>query len=312
LFRGFTISTTNDIIIISNRYDSIFDKKGAVIDMVERKAWRLNGYLGVLLIGVLAGTGVYFMFQNQFTMGVPILVVALILLSGITVVQPNQAEVITFFGKYLGTVRDSGLWMVVPFSLRKKVSLRVRNFNSAKLKVNDVNGNPIEIASVIVFKVIDSAKALFEVDNYEQFVEIQSETALRHVASKYPYDNFDEEGYSLRGNTEEIAKGLASELQERLGVAGVEVVEARLTHLAYSPEIASAMLQRQQADAIISARKKIVEGAVGMVQMAIEQLQKDGVIELDDERKATMINNLLVSVVSDRSTHPVINLGSIY
>jgi regulator of protease activity HflC (stomatin/prohibitin superfamily) len=308
----FIKSTINDIIIISNRYDSISDKKGAVIDMVERKAWRLNGYLGVLLIGVLAGTGVYFMFQNQFTMGVPILVVALILLSGITVVQPNQAEVITFFGKYLGTVRDSGLWMVVPFSLRKKVSLRVRNFNSAKLKVNDVNGNPIEIASVIVFKVIDSAKALFEVDNYEQFVEIQSETALRHVASKYPYDNFDEEGYSLRGNTEEIAKGLASELQERLGVAGVEVVEARLTHLAYSPEIASAMLQRQQADAIISARKKIVEGAVGMVQMAIEQLQKDGVIELDDERKATMINNLLVSVVSDRSTHPVINLGSIY
>jgi regulator of protease activity HflC (stomatin/prohibitin superfamily) len=283
-----------------------------VIDMVERKAWRLNGYVGVLLIAVLLGTGVYLLVQNQFTMAVPILVVAVILSSGITVIQPNQAEVITFFGKYLGTVRDSGLWMVVPFSLRKKVSLRVRNFNSARLKVNDVNGNPIEIASVIVFRVIDSAKALFDVDNYEQFVEIQSETALRHVASKYPYDNFDEEGYSLRGNTEEIAKGLATELQERLGVAGVEVMEARLTHLAYSPEIASAMLQRQQADAIISARKKIVEGAVGMVQMAIEQLQRDGVIELDDERKAAMINNLLVAVVSDRSTHPVVNLGSIY
>jgi regulator of protease activity HflC (stomatin/prohibitin superfamily) len=280
--------------------------------MVERKAWKLNGYLGVLLIAVLLGAGVYLLVQNQITVAVPILVVAFILSTGITVVQPNQAEVVTFFGKYLGTVRDSGLWMVVPFSLRKKVSLRVRNFNSAKLKVNDVNGNPIEIASVIVFRVIDSAKALFDVDNYEQFVEIQSETALRHVASKYPYDNFDEEGYSLRGNTEEIAKGLAAELQERLGVAGVEVMEARLTHLAYSPEIASAMLQRQQADAIISARKKIVEGAVGMVQMAIEQLQRDGVIELDDERKAAMINNLLVAVVSDRSTHPVINLGSIY
>jgi regulator of protease activity HflC (stomatin/prohibitin superfamily) len=280
--------------------------------MVERKAWRLNGYLGVLLIAVLLGVGVYLLVQNQITVAVPILVVAFILSSGITVVQPNQAEVVTFFGKYLGTVRDSGLWMVVPFSLRKKVSLRVRNFNSAKLKVNDVNGNPIEIASVIVFRVIDSAKALFDVDNYEQFVEIQSETALRHVASKYPYDNFDEDGYSLRGNTEEIAKGLAAELQERLDVAGVEVMEARLTHLAYSPEIASAMLQRQQADAIISARKKIVEGAVGMVQMAIEQLQRDGVIELDDERKAAMINNLLVAVVSDRSTHPVINLGSIY
>lgn len=202
--------------------------------------------------------------------------------------------------------------MTIPFSDRKKVSLRVRNFNSARLKVNDVEGNPVEIAAVIVFRVVDSAKALFQVDNYNSFVEIQSESALRHVASKYPYDLFEETGYSLRGNAEEVAAELTEELQHRLSVAGVEVMEARLTHLAYATEIASAMLQRQQAAAIVAAREKIVEGAVSMVQMAIGKLQAEGVVELDEERKAAMINNLLVAVVSDRSAQPVINSGSIY
>ncbi len=256
--------------------------------------------------------GLVLLMNEYILLGIVLLVASAPLLSAITVVQPNQAMVVTFFGSYAGTIRKSGLWMTVPFSVRKKVSLRVRNFNSAKLKVNDIEGNPIEIAAVVVFRVIDSAKATFDVDNYEQFVEIQSETALRHVANKYPYDTFDSNGYSLRGNSEEVAAELSRELQERLSVAGVEVMEARLTHLAYSTEIASAMLQRQQATAIIAARSKIVEGAVGMVQLAIAQLQQEGVIELDEERKAAMINNLLVAIVSDRSANPVINTGSLY
>ncbi|SDE03448.1 Regulator of protease activity HflC, stomatin/prohibitin superfamily [Paenibacillus sp. UNCCL117] len=281
--------------------------------MNEKKPWVLNGFIGLLILAVVGIAGAWLMVQTESpVLGVILAIVSVTLLSGLTIVQPNQAMVVTFFGSYAGTIRQSGIWMTTPFSVRKKVSLRVRNFNSTKLKVNDIEGNPIEIAAVVVFRVIDSAKATFDVDNYEQFVEIQSETALRHVAGKYPYDMFDEAGYSLRGNSDEVARELARELQERLSVAGVEVMEARLTHLAYSTEIASAMLQRQQAAAIIAARSKIVEGAVGMVQLAISQLQEEGVIELDEERKAAMINNLLVAIVSDRSASPVINTGSLY
>ncbi|TNJ62972.1 SPFH domain-containing protein [Paenibacillus hemerocallicola] len=280
--------------------------------MSERKTWHVNGFIGVLFILALAAVAVVYTFvMGHPVIGIALFVVDLFLLSSITVIQPNQSNVVTFFGKYMGTVREGGFWLVTPLSNRRKVSLRVRNFNSVKLKVNDIDGNPIEIAAVIVFRVVDTAKALFDVENYEQFVEIQSETALRHVASKYPYDNLDGGGYSLRGNTEEVAAELAKELQSRLSVAGVEVIEARLTHLAYSTEIASAMLQRQQASAIISAREKIVEGAVGMVQTAIAQLEKDG-LHLDEERKAAMINNLMVAIVSDRSAQPVVNAGSIY
>jgi regulator of protease activity HflC (stomatin/prohibitin superfamily) len=212
----------------------------------------------------------------------------------------------------VGSIRESGMWLTIPITYRTRVSLRVRNFNSKTLKVNDVEGNPVEIAAVVVFKVVDSARAVFDVDDYEEFVEIQSETALRHVATKYPYDNFDTEGYSLRGNAEAVANELARELQDRLAVAGVEVIEARLTHLAYATEIASAMLQRQQASAILAARQKIVEGAVGMAQMAIEQLQEGGIIELDEERKMAMINNLLVAIVSERGAQPILNTGSLY
>ncbi|MCP1357936.1 SPFH domain-containing protein [Aneurinibacillus migulanus] len=280
--------------------------------MTEKQAWAVNGFLGMLLLVVLFVTGVYFLILAQNPLlGVLCIVLAAIGASGIFTVQPNQAAVLIFFGHYLGTVRKSGLWLGIPFAMRRKISLKVRNFNSKKLKVNDVEGNPIEIAAVIVFKVIDSVKATFDVDNYEQFVEIQSETALRYVASRYPYDNFKEEGYSLRGNTDEIAAELAQELQSRLSVAGVEVIEARLTHLAYATEIASAMLQRQQASAIVSARQRIVEGAVGMVQMAIEEFQREG-FELDEERQAAMINNLMVAIVSERSAQPVINSGSLY
>ncbi|TDF98895.1 SPFH domain-containing protein [Paenibacillus piri] len=280
--------------------------------MNEQKAWALNGFLSLLLLLAATALSVVLLVNGSIFIGIALLCIVTVLASGITVVQPNQAMVVTFFGSYAGTIRNSGFWLAIPFSIRKHVSLRVRNFNSAKLKVNDIEGNPIEIAAVVVFRVVDSAKAMFDVDKYEQFVEIQSETALRHVANKYPYDLFEGEGYSLRGNSEQIAEELSRELQERLSVAGVEVLEARLTHLAYSTEIASAMLQRQQATAIISARSKIVEGAVGMVQMAIAQIEQDGVIVLDEERKAAMINNLLVAIVSDRSANPVINTGSLY
>lgn len=279
--------------------------------MKEKQTWRINGFIGILLFIALGALSVYAFTQNMPVPGVVLAVVTFILLTSVTVIQPNQSKAIIFFGQYLGTVRQGGIWLVTPFSTKRKVSLRVRNFNSSKLKVNDVDGNPIEIAAVVVFRVVDTAKALFDVENYEQFVEIQSEAALRHVASKYPYDNPNADVYSLRGNTEEVAAELAKELQSRLAVAGVEVIEARLTHLAYSTEIASAMLQRQQASAIISAREKIVEGAVGMVQMAIAQLERDG-LQLDEERKAAMINNLMVAIVSDRSAQPVINSGSLY
>lgn len=281
--------------------------------MEERKVWRTNGFLGILLSLVIIFLGLYLVFlqtPQSVIVGIIVVILGLILFSGLTIIQPNQAGVVVFFGKYIGVIRDSGLYMTVPFTQRKKVSLRVRNFNSSKLKVNDVEGNPIEIAAVVVFKVVDSAKATFDVDDYEEFVEIQSETALRHVATKYPYDNFVDDVLSLRGNAAEVAGELSRELQERLDMAGVLVIEARLTHLAYSTEIASAMLQRQQASAIIAARQMIVEGAVGMAQMAIERLEQDDVIKLNEERKVQMINNLMVAIVSDRGAQPIINTGS--
>ena len=280
--------------------------------MKENKVFQVNGFIGILAIAVFVALGVMMLINQNLVIAILFLLAAAILASGITIIQPNQAIVVTFFGKYLGAIRDSGMYLTVPFTIRRSVSLRVRNFNSKRLKVNDVDGNPIEIAAVIVFKVVDSAKAVFDVDNYEEFVEIQSETAIRHVATKYPYDTFENVELTLRGNAEEVSNELATELQDRLDVAGVKVVEARLTHLAYSTEIAQAMLQRQQASAIISARQKIVEGAVGMAQMAIKKLEQDKTFELDDERKVQMVNNLLVAIVSEKSSQPVINTGTLY
>lgn len=282
--------------------------------MQEKQAWKTNGFLALLLELILVIGAIYSFFQLTTIMivvGIVLTLFIIVIPFGITVAQPNQARVIIFFGRYVGSIRESGFWMTVPFSVRPTVSLRVSNFNSKTLKVNDVTGNPVEIAAVVVFKVVDSAKAKFDVDNYEEFVEIQSETALRHVATKYPYDDYDEGGYSLRGNAEEVANELSSELQARLAVAGVEVLEARLTHLAYATEIASAMLQRQQATAIIAARQKIVEGAVGMAQMAITHLEEAS-LPLDEERKMAMINNLLVAIISDRGAQPILNTGSLY
>lgn len=289
--------------------------------MREKKALYVSGYLG-LLLAILAGIGGAALAILQATseetsglllaVGIALVVMSLLMLSSFVIVQPNEAKVITFFGTYIGTIIESGLWMVLPLTSKSTVSLKVRNFNSQKLKVNDAEGNPVEIGAVVVFKVVDTAKASFDVDNYERFVEIQSETAIRHIAAQYPYDIFeDEAGVTLRGNADEVAAELLRELQERLDVAGVELRETRITHLAYAPEIASAMLQRQQAIAIVAARQKIVEGAVGMVDMALRKLEENG-IELDAERRAAMVNNLMVSIVSDRAAQPVINTGSLY
>lgn len=244
-----------------------------------------------------------------WTMGLTL--VGGILSAGFLVVQPNEARVLTFLGKYTGTVQQDGWYWINPFAKKQKISLKVNNFNSERLKVNDAVGNPIEIAAVIVWRVTDSAKTLFDVENYMQFVAIQAETAIRALASKYSYDGHDGEE-SLRRNPDEVGEQLKLELHKRLGIAGLDVLEARISHLAYAQEIAQAMLRRQQAQAIIAARQKIVEGAVGMVKQALEQLKNEGVVELDDERKAAMVNNLLVALVSESEATPVINTGSLY
>lgn len=236
----------------------------------------------------------------------------LFLFAGLTPVNPNEARALVLFGHYAGTVRTQGLQWVNPFTERRRISVRVRNFETGRLKVNDHDGNPIEIASIVVWKVTDTAEALFEVDNYENFVQVQAESALRNLAMTHPYDAHREGDVALRSNPVEIADQLRSEIQDRLQQAGVEVIEARISHLAYAPEIANAMLRRQQANAVIAARSRIVEGAVGMVQMALEQLAEKQVVELDEERKAQMVSNLLVVLCSEQDTQPVLNAGTLY
>ncbi|MGG5337788.1 SPFH domain-containing protein/band 7 family protein [Enterococcus pernyi] len=285
--------------------------------MKEKKAFTIKGYIGLFIILLMFVVGIllFFIGVARFLVGFSIVGIFLWLLvflaiSGLTVVSPNQAKAIVFFGQYIGTIRESGFFLTIPFAQKINLSLKVRNFNSSLLKVNDLDGNPIEISAVVVFKVVDTAKALFDVANYHQFVEIQSETAIRHIASQYPYDTFNEDDLTLRGNTTAISDELAKELQERLSVAGVEVLETRLNHLAYATEIASAMLQRQQAKAILSARQTIVEGAVTMTQMALEQIEAGQDITFTDDRKIQLINNLLVSIITDKGTQPVINTGN--
>ena len=241
-----------------------------------------------------------------------VMLVAIILMAGLFTVNPNDAKVLTLFGRYIGTVRDAGLWFANPFYAKKRISLRVRNFETTKLKVNDNHSNPIEIAAVVVWRVVDSAEALFEVDDYQHFVQTQSESAVRALAQSYPYDAHLVEEVALSTHPAEVAKGLQSAIQERLEKAGVNVIEARISHLAYAPEIASAMLRRQQASAIIAARKKIVEGAVGMVENALEMISEKSIVHLDDERKAAMVSNLLVVLCSDRDAQPIVNTGTIY
>ena len=230
---------------------------------------------------------------------------------GFFMVQPKVGKVLQLFGQYIGTVREPGLRWANPFYTKQSVSLRIRNFESSKLKVNDNSGSPIEIAAVVVWEVVDTAEAIFEVDDYEDFVNIQSEAALRNMATSYPYDQHEEGDISLRSHSQEISEALKKEVQDRLQKAGVKVIEARISHLAYAPEIANAMLRRQQATAVISARKKIVEGAVGMVEMALTMLSEKKIVDLDDEKKAAMVSNLLVVLCSDESAQPIVNAGSI-
>lgn len=284
----------------------------------EKGAFASSGYFA--LITALA-SGIYFATHVASAAEAPAGLIAsglllLLMITGIYMLQPNEGAALQLFGAYVGTDRGRGLRWTVPFFSRRKVSLRARTFLTEKLKVNDQRGNPVEIAAAIVWRVEDSAKALFDVDNFETFVRIQSETALRHLASAYPYDTLEAEGIpaerTLRGGAEGIARVLASELSERLSIAGVAVDETRLTHLAYAPEIANAMLRRQQAEAVIAARRKIVEGAVGMVEMALEQLAACEMVHLDDERRAAMVSNLLVVLCGEREVTPIVNSGTLY
>jgi regulator of protease activity HflC (stomatin/prohibitin superfamily) len=276
-----------------------------------------NGLLAlVLLLGALLACAVLLISGIATQQGLLVLpailcgVVILFLLSGIFIVNPNEAKVMVLFGQYAGSVRQQGIYWVNPFYKRSSISLRIRNFESAKLKVNDHDGNPIEIAAIVVWKVVDSAEAVFEVESYEDYVRVQTESAVRNLATLHPYDAHQEGQLSLRGNTQEVAEQLKGEIQERVGKAGVEVAEARISHLAYSPEIAAAMLRRQQASAIIAARQKIVEGAVSMVEMALHQLADREIVKMDEERKATMVSNLMIVLCSEHNAQPVLNMAS--
>lgn len=290
-----------------------------MIRVEEKDAFRVNGFamlvvvLGLLAFGVwrnvqagLAATG------EPSVLGLIAVVLTFVMFGGFFAVQPNEARVLTFLGTYTGSVRRSGFWWTNPFTTKRRVSLRVRNFNSERLKVNDADGNPVEIATVVVWRVVESAKAVFDVDDYEEFVDIQAETALRSLATRYPYDASGEPRPSLRENPDELAEALKVELDARLEVAGVDVMEARLTHLAYAPEIAQAMLRRQQAQAVVSARRLIVEAAVGMVEDALQGLADRGVVELDQDKRAAMANNLMVALTSEQASTPVINTGTLY
>ncbi|HCR32167.1 MAG TPA: hypothetical protein DIV57_02190 [Stenotrophomonas sp.] len=293
--------------------------------MKEKSLSSLNG-LGMLagaLLVALAGGGLFVLgVAAKASTGSPnllmlfggLLIAALSIfaMAGLYTVQPNQAAVLSLFGKYVGTVKDNGLRWNNPFYSKRRVSQRVRNFESGKLKVNELDGSPIEIAAVIVWQVIDASEAVYNVDDYESFVHIQSESALRAMATSYPYDQHEEGQLALRSHASEISQHLKNELAERLADAGVQVIDARISHLAYAAEIAQAMLQRQQANAVIAARTRIVAGAVGMVEMALAELQKNGVVQLDEERKAHMVSNLLTVLCSDRGTQPIVNAGSLY
>ena len=288
-----------------------------MIREIKRKV--LSGYLMIVVLAVMQLGLAYVFVRALQTQSLAILiptviasVIVLICWGGLFMVHPNEAKVLQLFGKYAGTVHESGLKWSNPFYSKSAVSTRIRNFECSKLKVNDANGSPIEIAAVVVWKVFDTAEALFEVDDYAGFVEIQSESALRNLGTTYPYEPHDGESIALRSNPQEIAEALVKEIQDRLTQAGITVIEARISHLAYAPEIANAMLRRQQASAIIAARKLIVQGAVGMVHLALDELDANDIVKLDEERKAAMVSNLLVVLCSDESAQPVLNTGSLY
>ena len=277
----------------------------------------LLGLLGCVALAIFGGLAADE--ENSVALGLATIVPAilgfltcLVCLAGLVVVEPNEAKVLLLFGKYRGTIKQDGWWWVNPFMSKNRMSLRVVNFETSRLKVNDLDGNPIEFGAIVVWRVVDTAEASFAVEDYEDYVKVQSESALRNLATHYPYDSHEDSQVSLRGHTATVAQKLRDEIQERMDRAGVEVIEARINHLAYAPEIAEAMLRRQQAGAIIAARQKIVDGAVSMVQMALEQLAKNKVVELDDGQKATMVSNLLVVLCADQPASPVVNAGTLY
>jgi len=278
-----------------------------------------SGYIALLVLPLVTAGIIWMLVRSIQAFSIPyivlnivLLVIMLILFLGFFMVHPNQAKVLQLFGTYVGSVRQTGLRWANPFYSKATVSLRVRNFESGQMKVNDSSGNPIEIAAVVVWKVVDSAEAMFEVDDYESFVQIQSEAALRNMATSYPYEAHENEVVALRSDPQTIAERLREEVQARLDKAGVEVIEARISHLAYAQEIASAMLKRQQAQAIVAARRQIVDGAVGMVNMALTELKEQNVVDLDEERKASMVSNLLVVLCGEENARPVVNTGSLY
>lgn len=284
---------------------------------IERKV--MSGYPVAALLLIVEAALIYWFIQQLLAISVPGIITSSIAMGllpflaiGFFMVQPNQGRVLQLFGDYVGTVREAGLRWANPFYTKKRVSLRIRNFESGKLKVNDSQGSPIEIAAVVVWRVVDTAEAMFEVDDYEEFVTIQSESALRNLSTTYPYEPHENSGLALRSNPTEIAQALREEIQDRLEEAGVNVIEARISHLAYAPEIAGAMLRRQQASAVIAARTQIVSGAVGMVHMALDQLKAENIIDLDEERKAAMVGNLLTVLCSEEGAKPVLNTGSLY
>lgn len=283
------------------------------VEIRERIAWAVSGWLGVLL--VLACAGVATLISLGGTPGwaaIPIVLAALTI-SALTIVQPGQTKVVRFFGTYVGTIRRPGFWCTVPLVDRRQLSVRVRNFETGRLKVNDADANPIEIAAIVVWQVADTAKAVYAVDDFVDFVQVQAESALRHVATSRPYDSTSATGGgSLRESTDEVIGELVSEMVQRATIAGVEIVEVRISHLAYAPEIAQAMLRRQQASAVVAARSQIVEGAVGMVEMALSRLDEHGVVALDEERRAAMVSNLMVVLCGDQPPSPVVNAGSLY
>ena len=282
---------------------------GARVDIHERPAWAISGWAGVLAVAACIAAAV--LLAGSAWIIAPIVIGSLVA-SSLVIVQPGHTKVVRFFGSYVGTLRRTGLWWILPLADRRSLSIRVRNFETNHLKVNDADGNPVEIAAIVVWQVADTSRAVYAVDDYDNFVRVQAESALRHVATTRPYDDPAGEGTSLRGSVDVVAVELAQEVAQRVAIAGVEIVEVRISHLAYAPEIAQAMLRRQQANAVVAARSRIVEGSVGMVEMALARLDEHGIVELDEERKAAMVSNLLVVLCADQPASPVVNAGTLY
>jgi regulator of protease activity HflC (stomatin/prohibitin superfamily) len=285
---------------------------GTRVDIQERPAWAINGWAGVLVVAVCVGAVIALAQSSVAAIAIAPGLAAVVIATSLVIIQPGHTKVVRFFGSYVGTVRRTGLSWILPLADRRSLSIRVRNFETNHLKVNDADGNPVEIAAIVVWQVADTSRAVYAVDDYVNFVHVQAESALRHVATTHPYDDPADDGTSLRGSTDVVAGELAQEVAQRVVIAGVEIVEVRISHLAYASEIAQAMLRRQQANAVVAARSRIVDGATGMVEMALARLDERGIVELDEERKAAMVSNLMVVLCGDQPAAPVVNTGTLY